>query len=542
MLKHMQVLPTDNIHVVTAGQLIGSYVGHTGANTLTAMNAAKGGILFIDEAYGMMPNGSGNFGLNIMQTLLENITHDDFKGKLVVILAGYADQVEEIFSLNAGFQSRFDKVRLEFPEWTGDQAASSLINIIIRGGKTITEEAQVALPRFFNILADLPNWASARDVRETIMVNMEAERSTRSHALSKERREREGGGSDKKTPGGAKRNLPPPIPFELEDVIKTFERVIRTRGGSMDADVGGAVEGGAEDSSRDVKKIASKSVFDREVKKRKLTVVDYFADWCGPCLHVAPFFKEMAKRFTDVNFVKVDGDKHADILKKEGVGSFPTFKFYFDGRDLGGSFSGANTAQLENKIMEFRASIAKQAANKRYEPPSASAGGNGAAAPPQVKVHVKHNVKVKNAGDGSDDESDGDKDDINVWAALEEACNQLGMTLEDMETMLEDEAGFPPQKVLDIIISITGCTDAAKIKRMLTPQRAKVLSKVKLSIKESQRQKTEEEAKIQAALSRIGHCCMGFAWLPLGNGDYQCAGGSHFCSAGEINREMARSK
>ena len=92
----------------TAGKLIDRYVGGSGNNTLDKMREAKGGVLMIDEAYGMLPRNN-SFGKDIIQALLDNVTSEEFKGKIVIILGGYKEHVDEIFTINPGLQSRFDK-------------------------------------------------------------------------------------------------------------------------------------------------------------------------------------------------------------------------------------------------------------------------------------------------------------------------------------------------------------------------------------------------------------------------------------------------
>ena len=54
-----------------------------------------------------------------MKALLNNITSEEFKNKIIIILGGYEEDAAELFSLNPGFQSRFDKQRIYFPSWTG---------------------------------------------------------------------------------------------------------------------------------------------------------------------------------------------------------------------------------------------------------------------------------------------------------------------------------------------------------------------------------------------------------------------------------------
>ena len=106
------------------------------------------------------------------------------------------------------------------------------------------------------------------------------------------------------------------------------------------------------------------------------------------------------------------------------------------------------------------------------------AAGGGQMAPAAPKY--KHNVKMKVNGPTEDDGVDDDP--IDVWAALEEACAQLGWSLEQIQAMLEDTDNFPSKEILDIIMSSTGCDDAARIKSMLIPQRTKVLEKVKMYV------------------------------------------------------------
>ena len=216
-------------------------------------------------AYGMMPRHA-SYGAEIVQTLIDNVTTEEFKGRLIIVLAGYEEHVTELFETNAGFQSRFDKMRVYFPPWsgrdckhyfsnfyikkslqlnmlnliaTGAQAASAVIHTIRRENKHITEEAESALASYFETYSQLPNWASARDAMDIILPQLESERAQRSYEVSKQRRQLEdaevkasGGGGKRVIKGSAQRAaLPPPIPYELADVQKVFAVAIQARGG-----------------------------------------------------------------------------------------------------------------------------------------------------------------------------------------------------------------------------------------------------------------------------------------------------------------------
>ena len=88
----------------------------------------------------------GSYGGEAIQALLDNITLPEFRGNLIIIFGGYKEHVEELFEANAGFRSRFDKRRLEFPEWTAEMASRATIKQIKRDGLSLTAAAEDLLP------------------------------------------------------------------------------------------------------------------------------------------------------------------------------------------------------------------------------------------------------------------------------------------------------------------------------------------------------------------------------------------------------------
>lgn len=94
--------------------------------------------------------------------------------------------------------------------------------------------------------------------------------------------------------------------------------------------------------------------FEAEVLKSELPVmVDFYADWCGPCKMMSPLVKEMAEKFDGrIKIGKLNVDSNIDIAQKYRVMSIPTFKFFKNGEEAATYIGGMSKADLENKIQQ----------------------------------------------------------------------------------------------------------------------------------------------------------------------------------------------
>jgi thioredoxin 1 len=81
----------------------------------------------------------------------------------------------------------------------------------------------------------------------------------------------------------------------------------------------------------------------------KLVVVDFFAEWCGPCRMIAPKVHAMAEEMENVKFVKVDVDENEDVTESADVQAMPTFILYKKGEKVD-TMSGANADKLKEMI------------------------------------------------------------------------------------------------------------------------------------------------------------------------------------------------
>jgi len=72
--------------------------------------------------------------------------------------------------------------------------------------------------------------------------------------------------------------------------------------------------------------------FDQEKAKNELLLVDFWAEWCGPCKSMHPIFTRMAKKYKSVRFARVNVDNSQDIATRYGVQSIPTFIMFKNGK------------------------------------------------------------------------------------------------------------------------------------------------------------------------------------------------------------------
>jgi SpoVK/Ycf46/Vps4 family AAA+-type ATPase len=116
LFYNLGILDTATVKEVDRSSLVGSWVGHTEENTTKAINEAMGGVLFVDEAYQLYVDGSGNdFGKQAIETFMTRLEND--RDKFVAIFAGYTDNMEHFLSANPGLRSRIP-LTIEFPDFS----------------------------------------------------------------------------------------------------------------------------------------------------------------------------------------------------------------------------------------------------------------------------------------------------------------------------------------------------------------------------------------------------------------------------------------
>lgn len=87
----------------------------------------------------------------------------------------------------------------------------------------------------------------------------------------------------------------------------------------------------------------------------KLAVVDFWAVWCGPCIHIAPIIEELAEKYKDeVVIGKVDVDNNPEVSFKYGIRNIPTVLFIKDGKVVDKQVGAAPKSAYENKILAHK--------------------------------------------------------------------------------------------------------------------------------------------------------------------------------------------
>ncbi|MFE5300720.1 right-handed parallel beta-helix repeat-containing protein [Streptomyces sp. NPDC056632] len=148
LLNALGILQRGQLVEVARGDLVGEFVGHTAQRTKDAFDRARGGLLFIDEAYALLPPGGGgtDFGKEAIDTLVKLM--EDHRDEVVVIAAGYTDEMRTFIGANPGLSSRFTQW-VEFADYTADELLTILTRQAEATGYELAEQTRELLRAYF---------------------------------------------------------------------------------------------------------------------------------------------------------------------------------------------------------------------------------------------------------------------------------------------------------------------------------------------------------------------------------------------------------
>lgn len=159
------ILSKGHLVEVDRSGLVAGYMGQTSEKVMEVVNRAKGGVLFIDEAYALASGKQeGDFGREAIDIL--NKAMEDYRDDLIVIAAGYHDEMQDFLDANPGLRSRFNKT-ITFPDYSEDELTEIMLNKAASLDYRFTDDAiDYVRKKFGQVLAETPkNFGNARTAR-----------------------------------------------------------------------------------------------------------------------------------------------------------------------------------------------------------------------------------------------------------------------------------------------------------------------------------------------------------------------------------------
>lgn len=156
------VLPTENFVEGSRDTLVAEYIGQTAIKTKAAIDKAMGGVLFIDEAYALNSHSKNDFGSEAIATLLKEM--EDHRGEFCCVMAGYTNEMAELFKMNPGFESRI-QFFVNFPDYSKEELTEIAKIMLEKQEYTIDADALKKLIDVVYLKKHTANFANAREVR-----------------------------------------------------------------------------------------------------------------------------------------------------------------------------------------------------------------------------------------------------------------------------------------------------------------------------------------------------------------------------------------
>ena len=186
--KDLGILKSGHTVETDRSGLVAEYVGQTATKTNAVIDSALNGVLFIDEAYALVPEDArSDYGQEAISTLLKRM--EDDRDKLVVIIAGYPNEMKRFIDSNPGLQSRFTRY-INFPDYTEQELFDIFKLYLNKNQYTITDDAVQLLKDNLNYVVahKTKNFGNARYVRNIFerAVEQQANRLSAKRSISDE--------------------------------------------------------------------------------------------------------------------------------------------------------------------------------------------------------------------------------------------------------------------------------------------------------------------------------------------------------------------
>jgi SpoVK/Ycf46/Vps4 family AAA+-type ATPase len=158
----INVMPSNIFVEVNRSDLIAEYVGQTAPKVRKVVERARGGVLFIDEAYALAPNHASDYGHEALATLVQLM--ENHRDDLVVIMAGYHDEMQHLIDTNPGLRSRMTTY-IEFPNYAANELTTIFKDIVSEHGLSVSEDTLAHVQSKLIDVTKQPDFGNARFVR-----------------------------------------------------------------------------------------------------------------------------------------------------------------------------------------------------------------------------------------------------------------------------------------------------------------------------------------------------------------------------------------
>lgn len=165
ILKDNKVISSGAFVEVGRADLIEKFVGWTAQNVKEKFKEAKGGVLFVDEAYSLIDDRDGMYGDEAINTIVQCMEND--RDDVIVIFAGYPKKMDDFISKNPGLRSRI-AFNVEFADYTADELWQISMLMTERSGMHIEAEAKEKLVPLFNRERKHEDFGNGRFVRNVV--------------------------------------------------------------------------------------------------------------------------------------------------------------------------------------------------------------------------------------------------------------------------------------------------------------------------------------------------------------------------------------
>lgn len=165
ILYNNKIIQENKLVEVGRAELVGEYVGQTAPKVKRAFDEAKGGVLFIDEAYSLIPSSERDFGHEAISAIIQEM--ENRRDEVLVIFAGYEELMVRFIETNPGLSSRISR-EIKFLDYTIDQLIAILELMINKRYYQLTDDCKMVLRQHFSEVVNGKNFGNARYVRKLV--------------------------------------------------------------------------------------------------------------------------------------------------------------------------------------------------------------------------------------------------------------------------------------------------------------------------------------------------------------------------------------